>query len=308
MKKITTLLLVLLCCLGLSAQNDTVISLVTCYPGPEVYQLEGHTALRITLKGHNGQPDADLAANYGLFDFAAPNFLYRFVKGETDYCVGAEPWDLFLANYNARGRRVEEQVLNLTQPEKHRLIELLKVNLLPENRVYRYNYVKDNCATRPLAIIEAALDDSVSLSLTEFDAQSLPYTFRDVMRHYHRNYPWYQFGIDLALGSGIDYVLDPSELAFAPVLLEQQLDGARVGNRLLAQPPVPLNGFDAYAAVEGPTPWYLTPLAVCTLVFVLLVIATVRDQRRRRVTRWVDALYFGIEGIAGLLLTFLIFV
>lgn len=52
------------------------ISLLTVGPGEEMYQLEGHTALRIqTDEGE------DIVVNWGMFDFNAPNFAYRFVKG-----------------------------------------------------------------------------------------------------------------------------------------------------------------------------------------------------------------------------------
>ncbi len=80
--------------LGLSAQNDTVVSLVTCYPGSDVYELEGHTAIRVDM----GE-GRDYAVSYGIFDFDAPNFIYRFVKGETDYMVGLVPWDYFISSY-----------------------------------------------------------------------------------------------------------------------------------------------------------------------------------------------------------------
>ena len=36
-----------------------------------------------------------------------------------------------------------------TEEEKERLIALLTENYRPENRVYRYNFFYDNCATRP---------------------------------------------------------------------------------------------------------------------------------------------------------------
>ena len=58
--------------------QDIQVSLITCSPGKEIYELEGHTALRIKT------PDYDMAVNYGIFDFNSPNFIYRFVKGETD--------------------------------------------------------------------------------------------------------------------------------------------------------------------------------------------------------------------------------
>ena len=291
--------------LGLSASTappDTVISLITCHPGHDIYELEGHTAIRVRT------PKADLAVSYGIFNFDEPNFVYRFVKGETDYMVGAIPWQPFLDSYRRDGRRVDEQVLNLTSDQKARLLALLGGNLLPQNRVYRYNYVKDNCATRPLAMIELAIGDSIALGPTVFDTWSRPSSFRDVMRFYHRNYPWYQFGIDLALGSGIDYPLPSRQYSFAPVLLEQQIEGATLNGRHIAQKAVPLIDLPSDNAVAGPTPWYLTPTFVSWLVFALLLWATVRDQRRRQSTKWVDALYFGILGLAGLLLTFLIFV
>ena len=289
--------------LGLSAQNDTVVSLVTCYPGSDVYELEGHTAIRVGM----GE-GRDYAVSYGIFDFDAPNFIYRFVKGETDYMVGLVPWDYFISSYRRQHRRVEQQRLNLTPVQKKRLLALLDENLRPENRVYRYNYVKDNCATRPLALIERSLGDSLRLGYTQWDVWSYPVSFRDIMRHYHRNYPWYQFGIDLALGSGIDYPLESREYAFAPTDLAVQMAGARVGGAHLAERSEVLVDFPADAAVDGPTPWYLTPLCVCWVVFAVLLGFTIRDRRRRRVTRWVDAVYFGVLGMAGLLLTFLIFV
>jgi len=288
---------------GVKAQSDTVVSLVTCYPGSDVYELEGHTAIRIDIG-----PGRDYAVSYGIFDFDAPNFLYRFVKGETDYMVGLVPWPYFIDSYRRQHRRVEQQRLNLTPAQKQKLLALIDENLRPENRVYRYNYVKDNCATRPLAIIERAVGDSISLGPTQWDVQSYPVSFRDIMRHYHENYPWYQFGIDLALGSGIDYPLCSREYAFAPTDLAVQIAGARVDGRHLAGQSEALLDYPADGASYGPTPWYMTPLAVCWLVFALLLVVTIRDWRCRVVTRWVDAAYFGIFGLAGLLLTFLIFV
>lgn len=281
-----------------AAEADTTISLITCYPGHDIYELEGHTGLRVRT------PGADVAVSYGLFDFAAPNFVYRFVKGETDYRVGIMPWEYFFDSYRADGRRVDEQILNLDSEQKARLLELLEINLRPENRVYRYNYVKDNCATRPLAIVERAIGDSISLSGNGLLSSAK--TFRDVMRHYHRDYPWYQFGIDLALGSGIDYPISSREYTFVPLLLKEQLVGAETEGKVIAQPAITL--LPQTAPSPSPTPFYLSPLFVCWLVFALLLIATVRDLRRGRVTRWVDAAYFGALGLAGLLIAFLVFI
>lgn len=274
------------------ASDAPQISLITCGPGKDIYELEGHTALRIK---HNGM---DVAVNYGLFDFDAPNFVYRFVKGETDYMVGAAPFEYFLRQYVREGRDVYEQPLNLSPDAATRLVELLNENLRQENRVYRYNYVKDNCATRPLAMIERAIGDTLSLNAGEYTEG---WTFRDAMRYYHRDYPWYQFGIDLALGSGIDYVIAEREKAFVPVVLMEMIENCGIADATFI-----LSSGDK--TKPEPTPWWLTPFAVGIAVLLFTIAIAVRDVRRMKVTRWVDACLFGIYGVAGLVIAFLVFV
>ena len=225
--------------------------------------------------------------------------------GKTDYMCGAIPWPYFLDSYSRAGRRIEEYVLDLTPAEKARLIEILATNLQPANATYRYNYVKDNCATRPLRAIEAAMADSILLP----DPMPEASTFREMMRAYHRNYPWYQFGIDLALGSGIDYPLSPSEKAFAPLALRQQLPEARTaGGRQIVAGTVALTDFQQGAASDGPTPWYATPMFFALTVLALATVCTLRDQKRRRLTRWFDAAMYAMFGLAGCLLVFLVFI
>ena len=76
------LILIFVSAFRLNAENtDTIprISLITCHAGKDVYELCGHTAIRIQYNG------SDDVVNYGLFDFDSPNFVYRFVKGETDH-------------------------------------------------------------------------------------------------------------------------------------------------------------------------------------------------------------------------------
>ena len=184
--------------------GDLVVSLVTCDPGPDVYELCGHAAIRIRNE------KMDSVWNYGIFDFTSPNFVGRFVKGETDYMVYGYDFVRFMPVYVRRGSKVVEQVLDLTQEEARRLRSLLQVESRPENRVYRYNYVRDNCATRPWERVRQAVSRPIELP------DSLHFaTYREEMRHFHRNYPWYQFGIDLVLGSGLDYPLERDEDIFA---------------------------------------------------------------------------------------------
>ncbi len=286
---------------GAREAGDTTVSFVNFYPGSDIYELEGHSVLRITM------PAGDYAISYGTYDFEQPNFVYRFVKGETDYWVTIVPWQAMEQSYRRHGRRIVGHILDMNSRQKERLLELVKDNLKDENRTYRYNYVKDNCATRPLRIVELAMGDTIVLD-DSHEANAGVVSFRDVMRHYHHNYPWYQFGIDLALGSGIDYPLDNREKAFAPVILDSQLGTATSGGKRLVSTTRIINDLPADNAILAPTPGYLTPMAVFSAVFVIVLAITIHDIRRRRVSRWLDSLLFGLFGVAGLLITFLVFI
>lgn len=287
-------------------RDDVTISLLTARAGADIYQLEGHTALRIQTPERG-----DYVVNWGVFDFDAPNFVYRFVKGETDYMAGAASTYRFLAMYQREGRAVVEQTLDLTPDEKARIIDLTDRNLLPANRVYRYNYVLDNCATRPLAIIEQAIGDTLTLGDPELPEVATS-TFRNAMRHYHVNYPWYQFGIDLALGSGIDRPISRREVSFAPEALETMLAGAKRadGSPIVSDTGV-MTGVIGESPVLPPTSWWLTPMfwAVVTLIIAAAVsMSQLRMGRMTFFSRLFDTLFYFLMGIDGCVTVFLVFI
>lgn len=259
------------------------VSLLTALPGEKIYELEGHIGLRI----HSS--DDDCIVNWGIFDFNSPGFVYRFVKGETDYLCAAYPTEYFLADYYAQGRMVLEQPLLLDSLQTMRLIALVEENLRPENRVYRYNYVKDNCATRPLQLVEQAIGAPLIAPGGETSS------FRREMQKYHRDYPWYQFGIDLALGRRLDDEIDRRGMVFAPVRLAEELAGNPLVGKAVA--------YGTQKVESKPTPWILTPVAVGLLVLILSVLFW-----RGRAAKLFDSLLFGVYGLTGCVLFFLVFV
>ncbi len=278
-----------------TGEEDLTVSILTCDPGPDVYELCGHAAIRIRSE------KMDSVWNYGIFDFTSPNFIYRFCKGETDYMVYGYRFERFMPAYVRRGSRVTEQVLNLTQEEARSLRKLLQVESLPANRVYRYNYVRDNCATRPWKRVTQATEREISLP----DTLYFP-TFREEMRHFHRNYPWYQFGIDLVLGSGLDYPLAKDEDTFAPPVLQAKLAAGSIGkDPLVSQTNILFPGY--VDPTLPPTPWYLTPMAA-GIVMLLLSIGTLFAYfYKHKLWRWWICIYFCVAGIAGCVVTFLVF-
>ncbi|MBR1720091.1 MAG: DUF4105 domain-containing protein, partial [Phocaeicola sp.] len=178
-----TFLMILLLLLPLKGKGQDSLrwSLLTCQPSQEIYQLFGHTALRC----ENYTRKVDLVFNYGMFSFNTPNFVMRFVKGETDYLLGVEEYADFLQNYKRRGSGVIQQTLNLTQEEANKLWQSLLENARPENRVYRYNYFYNNCTSKARDMVEQCLDGKVVYPETKSGK-----TFRSIIHEYTKGSDW----------------------------------------------------------------------------------------------------------------------
>ncbi|MDE6217978.1 MAG: hypothetical protein K2F64_03155, partial [Muribaculaceae bacterium] len=61
-------------------------------------------------------------------------------------------------------------------------------------------------------------------------------------------------------------------------------------------------------ATLGPTPWWLTPLCVGIVILAVTLCVCIADFRRKRISRWWWSIYFGATGLAGILITYLVFV
>ena len=281
-------------------QEDSVrVSLVTFYPGSEPHNIWGHSEIRVQ------QGPIDLYFNYGVFDFQAPAFMWRFMLGETDYlCM---PVPRAYATMGMEGRRMVEQELNLPQDRAIAVRNFLWYNAQPENRTYRYKFLSDNCSTRPRDIIEMAAGEGL-----QYPAMGdTTVTYRDILAHYCRNYAWEKFGIDLVLGWDVDTVLDQRATMFIPMILMDAIDHATIKTDSVTMPLVKATTVPVDASTAGkvkpPTPWYISPMAVALLVLLLTLLVSTRDWRRRDVSRWFDTMLFTTGGLAGCLLFFLIF-
>ena len=105
------------CRSGDATADSLEVSLLTCSPGKASYELYGHTALRV----RDLRDGSDWVFNYGMFDFHAPHFVWRFVLGQTDYYLGAVPFQRFVQSYLRQGRGIEAQVLALRPDEALRV-------------------------------------------------------------------------------------------------------------------------------------------------------------------------------------------
>ena len=282
-----------------SSPMDSVrISLLTCAPGSEIYALFGHSAIRY----ENPEKDQDWVFNYGMFSFKEPNFVMRFVKGETDYQLGVVPFRYFETEYALRGSSVYQQVLNLTDEEKVKLISLLEENYLPSNRVYRYNYFYDNCTTRARDKVEESIQGKVVYPETEKEV-----SFRDIIHEFTAGSEWGEFGIDLCLGSEADEPIDERKQMFAPFYMMEAARGAMI-HRADTVVPLVLEEFKVVDAVLEDEPAF--PLSPMTCAMGLLVATAFvvgwGIRKGRPCLAW-NVLMFFLQGLGGCIVAFLFF-
>ena len=282
-----------------SSPMDSVrISLLTCAPGSEIYALFGHSAIRY----ENPEKDQDWVFNYGMFSFKEPNFVMRFVKGETDYQLGVVPFRYFETEYALRGSSVYQQVLNLTDEEKVRLISLLEENYLPSNRVYRYNYFYDNCTTRARDKVEESIQGKVVYPETEKEV-----SFRDIIHEFTAGSEWGEFGIDLCLGSEADEPIDERKQMFAPFYMMEAARGAMI-HRADTVVPLVLEEFKVVDAILEAEPAF--PLSPMTCAMGLLVATAFvvgwGIRKGRPCLAW-NVLMFFLQGLGGCIVAFLFF-
>lgn len=282
------------------------ISLLTCSPGgEEAYTLYGHTAIRIQGTSEEKGPTRmlDYVFNYGIFDFSKPNFIYRFARGETDYILGVMDFETYLHEYRMRGSEVCEQELNLDSTEQTALLQALTVNALPENRVYRYNFFFDNCATRPAVMIEQAVRGKIAYAERP-DEES----FRDMINDCTRNHPWITFGCDLALGSPTDRTMTQRESLFIPARLKEAFAEAWIirpdGSK---RPLVSATRILTEEVENAPETTFFTPLVCGLIFFAVIALLSLIETRKKTYFRWLDVGLFFIAGVAGCVLFFLSF-
>ena len=166
----------------------------------------------------------DLAVNYGMFSFAKPFFVLRFVFGLTDYEMGIVPFEVFCREYEYYGSSVTQQTINLTETEKQRIIDALLENYKPENRVYRYNFYYDNCTTRACDMVTENIDGKVVYDNTIDDGM----TMRQMLHRLNNGSPWSSLGNDLLLGIGADRPLHGDDTRALPLSAMRAMEKAYI--------------------------------------------------------------------------------
>jgi len=283
------------------AQTDSIsISLLTCEPGKAIYELYGHTAILV----EDFRTGNELVYNYGMFDFNTPNFMLKFARGHTDYILGINRFNSFLREYDIRGSRVFKQTLNLSKAELHILDSLLRDNIKPENRTYRYNFLYNNCATMSLDKIEQSVHGTVS-----YPQPDTTLTLRNILTAHTSVRPWSEFAVDIILGSEIDRPLKYKQETFAPLCLMGVASKAIITDDAGIQRPLVLKTETIVApdhSVDMGRPLF-TPVQVASILATLVLLFSLLGRYKEKRFWLIDALLFGIQGLSGVIITFMYF-
>ncbi len=292
------------------AADSLRVSLLTCSPGKEIFELYGHTALRVTnltkesdLTQNNRTND--LVFNFGVFSFNQPHFIARFIKGDTDYTMDAVPFDVFLKSYFRDGRHVEEQILNLNQAESHRLLQALMNLWTQENWSYRYNFFKDNCTTRARDIIEQAMDGHIVYAPSD---KNKAISYRSIVHEYTADSPWDEIGQDILLGAEADDPIDGRAQQFVPYHLKKAFSKAniqRTDGTCLPLVQQELQHVSDTAAV--PAARHISP-TVIAIIWLLITAGIVALRWKKKDTGYLwfyDALPLLLQGCMGVIIAYL---
>lgn len=295
MRKYLLAILLLTSCLTWAAprqlSDSAHIYLLTCTPGNQVWSKYGHTGIRVM----DNTQKLDIVFNYGIFDLTSDDFYIKFVYGETYYQLGIESYPHFDFFYRRIGRTTYWQELNLTLQQKQQIFDALLINYQPKNRYYLYNFVFDNCATRPYHLIKDALQDTIISSYRGYEGT----TFRDAITHYTGQNSWVDFGINLVFGCDADQPMTNEQRLFLPEELMNYMAQAHLSDGT----PLVISQHIA-AFPKAIVPWYTNCWWGIALFALLMLALSLYDRRRSKLTWGVD-LVLGI--IYVLLIALIVF-
>ena len=280
--------------------DEATISVITVLPGTEIHALFGHTAIRV----FDPSTGLDAVYNYGTFDFSDPLFVPRFIHGQMDYVLSVHGFRSAVEYYRDRERRpVIVQELNLEPHEVQDVYDRLRINALPENREYRYDFFFDNCSTRPRDVIEETLGRKLSYRDDTFAEQS----FRDMLAPYLAGQPFLRAGINVLLGSPADRIATTRETMFLPIDLFERLESAQLqrddGHVPLVARTDTAAWVDGYETRPTSLPW-ATILTVLLLVGgCMLAWREIFNGKPSPVIY--DAIVFTFVGLIGLLIIYM---
>ncbi len=274
------------------------VAIITYGPGEFVFEKFGHIALALT-DSSTGQ---DIAFNWGMFDFNQPNFLGRFLTGDTKYWMAGFRTADFNAAYRGENRTIRRQELQLSAVQRGAIADYVSWNAQDANKYYRYDYYADNCATRVRDVLNWVLQGQLE---APFQVPGNGRTWRNETARITASDPLVYPGIQVALGRHADHILTKWEESFMPELLANHLAALTVSDasgapvKLIASDSVLFTADRPAMPDQAPSRVPMALVLGFVLAALVVLLAGVRAGVARFVLSAFSALWFGLGGLLG---------
>lgn len=235
--------------------SQLTVYLLTMGQGDAIWERFGHNALVIRDRRTN----AGTAWNWGLFDFAAPDFLARFLTGDTKYWMAGDDFARTVEAYRWMNRTLWLQELALPDSAKVALVQAVAANAVGDAKYYRYDYFRDNCSTRVRDALDRATGGAIRAHLS---ARPSGTTYRRETERLLAGMPLAAAGVDIALGRRADAPLTQWDAAFVPMNLRDALRGVRVPDAAGGTRPLLARDDELFVASRPPEAVNAPPLAM----------------------------------------------
>jgi hypothetical protein len=273
------------------------ISLLTCGPGNELYSIFGHTAIRVKDPVKN----IDAVFNFGTFEFDE-DFYKNYIMGRLNYCLTYSSFPDFMYSYSMEGREVRELTLNLNVIQTQAFFQWLRRTYLGEERCYLYDFLYDNCTTKPRDFTDNWPHKYKNINPVNPEDRV---SFRKQLHEYLTYFPWSGLGIDILLGLPLDKKPNYSESAFLPDLLEAYYQNKHIKEEdFVKGPPKVLlnNKIERPGAIR----YLYHPVTWFWIVFGFLALVTLLNPAAK-ITALINNLILFVLGLLGFFLLFMWF-
>jgi hypothetical protein len=280
------------------------VTLLTIGEGAPLWEKFGHNALWFTDPSRG----IDVAYNWGIFDFAEPGFLRRFLSGDNRYWVEGYPGAQLVEYYRRSDRTITVQRLNFTPAQAERAYQFAQWNAREENKFYRYDYFRDNCSTRVRDVVDYALGGALKRATASTRVRR---SYRSESVRLMDDMKLLQLGIFTALGQPADRPLTVWEAMFIPMAMRDAIRlvrvpaaGASSGASLVAQERVVYESERHRERSDPPRLWIAYLIAGVLLGAEFFAVGRIGRRTRSMdvVFRVEVALWAFLTGVLGLVL------
>ena len=205
---------------GSESGESLTISLLTMGPGEHPFTKFGHSAIWV----HDAATGRDEIYNYGTFAFDSPTLFLDSAQGKLPYWLSVQSLPGTLQSYGEAQRSLLASELELTPAERAALYAALRENEKPEHRFYRYDFYRDNCATR----VRDAIDRVIGGQIHARSHTPASMSFRDHTLRLVAEDGLLYAALGIAIGRGTDAPITFWDEGFLPARLHDLLVNTRI--------------------------------------------------------------------------------